>query len=205
MKFSLQHSVRWSFWITIITFILACIFSVTSTMLLEGVGWGLGMVIVIFLVIFGIVFDMIGISSTAANEKPFHGMASARVKGSKQAIRIVRNADRFSSFCNDVIGDIVGIISGAGTIIVVIKLMSATGNESNAIISTIVSVVFAGVVSALTVGGKAMGKSIAIHFSESLVLFMGKVFYFLELRLGIYIFNGKKKSNNGKRGNKRVI
>lgn len=205
MKFSLKHSIRWSILITIVTFILACVFSVTSTILLEGVGWGIGMLIVLMLVIIGIVFDMIGIASTAAVEKPFHGMAADRLKGSKQAIQIVRNADRFSSFCNDVIGDIVGVISGAGTAIVITKLLIATDSRDSILIYTIVSVVFAGVVSALTVGGKAMGKSFAIHFSEPLVLFMGKIFYFLEQRLGITIFNGKKKSKNGKRGNKRVI
>lgn len=205
MKFSLKHSIRWSILITIITFILACIFSVTSTILLEGVGWGVGMLIVFTLVVIGIFFDMIGIASAAAVEKPFHGMAADRVNGSKQAIQIVRNADRFSSFCNDVIGDIVGVISGAGTAIVIMKLLISTHNQDSTLIYTIVSVVFAGVVSALTVGGKAMGKSFAIHFSEQLVLFMGRIFYFLEQRLGIIIFNGKKKSKNGKRGNKRVI
>jgi hypothetical protein len=80
-------------------------------------------------------------------------------------------------------------------------------NADNALLSTVVSVLFAGLVSALTVGGKAMGKSFAIHYSNEIVLSIGKFFYFLEHRLGIRIFNGKKKknkSNNGKRGNKRA-
>jgi CBS domain containing-hemolysin-like protein len=206
MKFSFKHSMKWSIFISIVTFILACIFSVISTTILEGVGWGIGMLVVLLLVLIGIVFDMMGIASTAAVEKPFHAMASERVRGSKQAIQIVRNADRFSSFCNDVIGDIAGVISGAATAIVILNLLTSIGNSDNAIIYTVVSVIFAGVVSALTVGGKAMGKSIAIHFAEEFILLIGKFFYFLESRLGIHIFNGKKnKSSNGKRGNKRVV
>lgn len=202
MRFSLKDSVKWSVFVTIMTFVLACIFSVASTVMLEGVGWGLGMIIVLVLVIINIMFDMMGIASASAVEKPFHGMAASRVKGAKQAIQIVRNADRFSNFCNDVIGDIVGIISGAGTAIVVTKLLLFSGHDS-VIFATIVSVVFTGIVSALTVGGKALGKSFSIYYSGNFVLFIGKVFYFLEQRLGIVIFKGKK-SNNGKRGNKRA-
>lgn len=203
MKFSLKHSIKWSIFITIITFILACIFSVTSTIILEGVGWGIGMLIVLILILINIVFDMMGIASASAEEKPFHAMAAARVIGSKQAIRIIRNADRFSNFCNDVIGDIVGIISGAGTAIVITKLLLFSGHENHLVISTLVSVIFAGIVSALTVGGKALGKSFSIYYSGKFVLFTGKIFYFLERRLGIVLFEANKL-DNGKRGNKRA-
>lgn len=202
MKFSLKNSIKWSIFISVITFILACVFSIASTTVLEGVSWGLGMVTVLFLILIGIFFDMMGISSTAAKETPFHAMASEKVKGARQAINIVRNADRFSSFCNDVIGDISGIISGAATAIVVIKLITSMNSE-NTILYTIISVVFSGLVSALTVGGKAMGKSFAIHYSNHIVLMIGKFFYILNHRFGIQLFNQKKQSN-GKRGNKRA-
>lgn len=49
-------------------------------------------------------------------------MASEKVTGAREAIVIVRNADRFATFCNDVIGDISGIISGAASTLVVIQL-----------------------------------------------------------------------------------
>jgi CBS domain containing-hemolysin-like protein len=202
MKFSLKHSMKWSIFISIVTFILACIFSVTSTIVLEGTAWGFGMLTVLILVMIGIIFDMIGLASAAAEETPFHAMASEKVKGARQAINIVRNADRFSSFCNDVIGDITGIISGAATAIVVFKFISSM-DEANTVLYTVLSVVFSGLVSALTVGGKAMGKSFAIHYSTEIVLLIGKFFYLLNRRFGIHIFNSKKQSN-GKRGNKRA-
>lgn len=192
MKFSFKHSMNWSIFIFFVTFLLAAVFTVASTTVLAGVSWGIGMVIVLLLVIVGVFFDMLGLAAAAAKETPFHAMASERVKGSRQAIFIIRNADRFSNFCNDVIGDISGVISGAATALVVIKLMSSI--DGGAAMHTIVSVLFTSLVSALTVGGKALGKSFSIHHATSIVLLIGKVFYFLEEKFGLRIFNKARKA-----------
>lgn len=203
MKFSFSHSMKWSIFIFVLTFILGSIFSVTSTTILEGVGWGIGILIVFFIICVGIVFDMMGIASTAAKETPFNAMAAERVRGSKHAIAVVRNADRFSSFCNDVIGDISGIISGAASAIVVLKLFKGSMYAEYSTVYTVTNVTFTALVSALTVGGKALGKSVAIHNSTQIVLMIGKFFYFLETRLGLRVFSRRKsKLSNGKRGNK---
>ena len=50
-----------------------------------------------------------------ANEKPFHSMASRKVPGALEAIRLLRNAERVSSICNDVVGDICGVVSGSAS------------------------------------------------------------------------------------------
>lgn len=201
MKFSIKSSIRWSVLIAMVTFVMACIFTVASSSLLDGVSWGIGMLIVIILIFIGIVFDILGLAAASANEAPFHGMASEKVRGSRQAIYIVRNADRFSNICNDVIGDMTSVISGAAVTVVVIKLLNSYGDGDD-LLRTIVTVIFTAIVSALTVGGKAMGKSYAIHFSTSIILFIGQIFYQLEKRFGIRIFGPKRKSksSNGKRG-----
>jgi CBS domain containing-hemolysin-like protein len=201
MKFSIQKSIQWSVIIALVTFIMACILTVASSSLLDGVSWGMGMLIVIFLILIGIFFDILGLAAASANEVPFHGMASEKVNGSKQAIYIVRNADRFSNFCNDVVGDITSVISGAAVTVVVIKLLSSAG-DGESLLRTAVTVAFTAIVSALTVGGKAMGKSFAIHYSTAIVLLVGKIFYHLEIRFRIRIFSPKRKpkSSNGKRG-----
>lgn len=203
MKFSLNHSIRWSIFISAATFLLACVFSVASTVVLEGVAWGMGMVVVLVLVMIGIVFDIMGIASAAATERPLHAIAAERVRGAKKAIQIVRSADRFSSFCNDVIGDIVGVISGTATAVVVFKLVSAAGYE-NTVWYTVISVVFSAVVSGLMVGGKALGKSYAIHHANAIVLRIGKALDILERSTGISLFAGKNGKNrkraSGKRG-----
>jgi len=204
MKFSFKHSIKWSIFISVVTFILGGIFSVASTILLEDATWGVGMGIVFIFILIGILFDMMGLASASAEEKPFHAMASEKVSGSQQAIGIVRNADRFSNFCNDVIGDISGIVSGAASAAVVIKMLTSM-NAENAVIHSVVSVVISGLVAAFTVGGKALGKSFAIHYATDIVLVIGKFFYFLEQRIGIRIFKTKKnKTGNGKRGKKRA-
>lgn len=204
MKFSLISSLKWATTVFVMTFVIACILSVTATAVLQGVEWGIGVLVVFVVVLIGIVFDTIGIASAAAVETPFHAMAAERIKGAKQAIGITRNADRFSSFCNDVVGDIAGIISGSASALVVIEFIRDI-NAENTLLHTVVAVLFTGFVSGFTVGGKALGKSFAMHFSTPIILNVGKILYFLEHRLGIRVFNGKKnKSNNGKRGNKRA-
>lgn len=193
---------RWSIFISALTLVLASVFSVVSTAMLQGVVWAVGVVIVLVIVLVGIGFDMMGIASASANEKPFHAMAAEKVSGAKQAIYIVRNADRFSNFCNDVVGDICGIVSGTASALVVVKMIGSAA-ASDAVLTGAATVAFSAVVSALTVGGKALGKSFAINYSIPIVLWIGRLFFLLEDRFGIRVWNSKKKSK-GKRGTKRA-
>lgn len=154
----------------------------------------------VFIIIFiGIIFDAIGLSAAAANEVPFHAMAAEKVHGAKEAINICRNADRFSSFCNDVIGDISGIISGTASTLVVLQLVLELNYQQDSTMHYVLTVVFSSVVAALTVGGKAFGKSIAINYATPIVLFVGRIFYYLDQKFHIKIFNGKPKKNKKSR------
>ena len=203
MKQELRKWTNWSIGIAVITFVLAAIFSIVSTLLLSGVTWAVGMMLVLVIVFIGIFFDMIGIAATAANEVPFHAMASEKINGSKQAIQIVRNADRFASFCNDVIGDISGIISGTATALVIIQLTVSFQFKEDSLFQYIVSVVFTSVVAALTVGGKAFGKSVAIQFSTIIIFQVGRLFYFFENRFNIVIMKEKERKKKKARNMKR--
>ncbi|MGD6781020.1 hypothetical protein ACQCT3_16060 [Sutcliffiella horikoshii] len=191
-----KDAINWSLAIAVITLVLAAIFSIVSTYLLSGVTWAVGMVIVFIIVFIGIFFDMLGIASTAADEIPFHAMAAERVNGSKQAIQIVRNADRFASFCNDVIGDISGIISGTASAIVVISFTLSVGQREDSLFHYIVAVVFTSVVAAVTVGGKAFGKSMAIRYSTPILFQVGRLFYILEDKFNIVVLKENKKRKN---------
>lgn len=194
-----KDAINWSLAIAVITLVLAAIFSIVSTYLLSGVTWAIGMIIVFIIVFIGIFFDMLGIAATAADETPFHAMAAERVNGSKQSIQIVRSADRFASFCNDVIGDISGIISGTASAIVVISFTISIGQREDSFFHYVVAVAFTSVVAAVTVGGKAFGKSMAIRYSTPILFQVGKLFYFLEDRFKIVVM----KENKNKRKNKR--
>lgn len=187
MKLPFDKSINWSVAIAVITFVLAALFSIISTAMLNGVSWAAGMVIVFCIVLIGIIFDIIGVAATAAEEKPFHAMASEKVPGAKQAIMICRNADRVASFCNDVIGDISGIVSGTASAVVVIQLALQFGHGDGSIFHTIVAVVFTSIVAATTVGGKALGKSYAILHSKNVVFQVGRLLYLIEEKLKIKI------------------
>lgn len=192
-----QKSIHWSIWIAVITLVLAAIFSVISTFILSGVTWAIGTVIVFLIVILGVFFDTIGVAATAADEKPFHAMASERLKGAKHAVLITRNADRFANFCNDVIGDISGIISGTASAYVVLQFALQLGYGDTSVQYLVISVLFTSVVAALTVGGKAIGKTLAIHYSTPIIFQVGRILYLFEVRLKIKVFstNGKKKKD----------
>ncbi|WP_034680562.1 hypothetical protein [Caldalkalibacillus mannanilyticus] len=198
MKFSYKHTLRWSSLIAVTTLVLAAIFSIVSSAVLNGVSVALGIIVVLMIILIGIVFDAIGIAATAANEVPFHAMASEKVVGAREAIQICRNADRFSSFCNDVIGDISGIISGTASAVVVLRLVYEMGQAEDSMLHSIIFVTFASLVAALTVGGKAIGKSVAIYYSTDILLIVGKVFYQLDHKFHIKIFNGKSKNKEDK-------
>jgi len=196
MKFSYKHTLKWSALIAVITLVLAAIFSIVSSSVLNEVSVTIGMIVVLIIVLIGIVFDAIGIAAAAAKEVPFHAMASEKVLGAREAIQICRNADRFSSFCNDVIGDISGIISGTASAVVVLRFASSLGHSEDSIFHSVVFVIFASFVAALTVGGKAIGKSFAINYSTDILLLVGKLFYHLDHKLHIKIFNGKPSHKN---------
>lgn len=186
--------------IAVITLVLAAIFSVISTAILSGVSWAIGMVIVFLIVLLGVISDTIGVAATAAREKPFHAMAAEKLPGAKQAVQITRNADKFSNFTNDVIGDIAGVISGTASAFVVLQLAAQLGYGEGSTYQLVVSVIFTSIVAALTVGGKSVGKTIAITYSTEIIYRVGRLFYLLEVKLKVTIFsNGKRKRKQSKR------
>lgn len=144
----------------------------------------------------GIVFDVIGVAAAAGREAPFHAMASNRVRGAREGIWLVRNADKVSVFCNDVVGDIGGTLSGAVGASIVFQLIS----QGFPMTETILSTLMIALVAALTVGGKAVAKSFAINRSVDILLVAGKLLYVLE-KVG---FNfGQKRHKTAKNGKQR--
>ena len=88
-------------------------------------------------------------------------MASRKVKGAKTSVMLKKNADKVSSFCCDVIGDVCGVVSGSASVIIASSISSIVN-----INSFIVVLIVTAIVSSLTIGGKAIGKSFAINKSN---------------------------------------
>ncbi len=162
---------RWVVTVILLTFVISSILQMIQAGLMSKVNLAMAFVILITFVLIGILFDIIGVAVTSANETPFHSLSSQKIRGAKEAVRLIRNADRVGSFCNDVIGDIVGIISGSATTVIVAMIISSGIN----ITSFALTVVMTALVAALTIGGKAAGKRLAIDKSNSIVFFVGKV------------------------------
>lgn len=159
---------KWICVITIITFFMAIIMGYFSLVLMEKVSLFLAVIILLIIVFIGVFFDLIGIAATAADETPFHGMASHRLRGAKESISIVRNAGPVANFFNDVIGDISGIISGSASAAILIKI-----NEKISIQSTVTSIILTAVIAGITVCGKAFGKEIALRNANLIVFRIG--------------------------------
>lgn len=155
-------------WIIILislSFVISTVLSLSSEVLLRNVEVLEAFIILILIISIGIIFDIIGVAVTAADEKPFHSMASRKITGARTAIFMIRNASRISSICNDVIGDISGIISGTICASIAARLILFAPENSSIFLTIIIS----STVAAITVGGKALGKHLAIAGSNNIV------------------------------------
>lgn len=124
-------------------------------------------IILLFFVTVGVLFDIIGLSVATAEEKPFHAMASRNIKGAALTIKLIKNAEKVSNICNDVVGDIAGIVSGSAGAALAIKITLNMGNRS--LWENVVSLIVAALIAGLTIGGKAVGKTIAINHCNTII------------------------------------
>lgn len=152
--------------VTFVTFFIALLVSIGSEALVREVANTLvAFILLICIIAMGIFFDIIGTAATAASLPPFNAKAAKKIFGAPQAVKITQNASHFANFCNDVIGDIAGTLSGAIGAGIVYSLADMV-SFSNIILAGAAMTSF---VAAVTVGGKAIGKSIAINNAESIV------------------------------------
>lgn len=166
-------------WITTIfgtTIGISAAMSFFSNEILSGGGLILSFAVLLVIILIGILFDIIGVSVTAAEEKPFHSMAAKKVPEAREALKMLRRAERVSSFCNDVVGDICGVISGSAAAVIAAKAITGMSPVLGSVVQLLLSAVVAG----LTVGGKAFGKSIAMNNSTAIIHAAAKVMYLVK-------------------------
>lgn len=182
-----NNSKKWVVMIFLLSFILSASMMVASSNIMEEVNVYIALLVLLIIIIVNILFDIVGTAVTAAEEAPFHAMASRKLYGARQALRLIRNADKVSNFCNDVVGDICGVISGSASALIVIKL--ARSEDAG-----IVEFILTGLVASLTVGGKSIGKTVAIKHSNYIVYKVSVILKFLFGRISFKrLLNGKTK------------
>ncbi len=161
----------------IITFTMSGIFSFLSSGVMNLVSIWAAVLILLFIIFLGIIFDIIGMAVATADEAPFHSMAAKRIRYAGRAISLIKAKDKVSNFCNDVVGDICGIVSGSASAAVVAYLIKISPVFSNFLFGLVITAL----VAALTVGGKAMGKSIALRHSSFIVYNTARIISVLKL------------------------
>ena len=161
---------KWILTIVFITFIISFLLSFIANTTIPNISLVFGIIITLLFILIGILFDIVGVAVTSADEKVFHSMSSRKVKGASTAVKFKKNAEKVSSFCCDVIGDICGVISGAaGTAITAILVARFKCD-------LLVSGLFVtAIISSLTIGGKAIGKSFAINKSDIILYEFAKI------------------------------
>lgn len=176
-------NVKWVSQIVILAFTISFCLSFISESTIPNLSLPFGILLILLFILINIIFDVIGVAVTATDEKVFHSMNSRKVKGANIAVKMVKNAEKVSNFCCDVIGDICGVVSGAAS--ASISVIISTQLNSNAFFT---SLIVAAVVASLTIGGKALGKSIAINKSNLIIYESSKL-----LATVYHVKNKKKK------------
>jgi CBS domain containing-hemolysin-like protein len=170
-----NKTVRWVITIFLVTIFVSALISLISEEVMASSSIYVAFVILFIIVLIGIIFDIIGVSVTSADETPFHAMAARKVPGAKESIRLLRQAEKVSSICNDVVGDICGVVSGSASATIAAQVLQNFEFSWPRMITLLMSALVAG----LTVGGKAIGKTFAVNSSTNIVHSVGKLIYWL--------------------------
>ena len=164
---------NWVLTIFFATIAISAAISLVSDFVMGKSSMIVAFLILLMIVFIGIIFDIVGMAVATADEKPFHAMAARKVTGARECITLLRNAERVSSICNDVVGDICGVVSGSASATIAAQVLQ----NFELSFDSIVPLALSSLVAALTVGGKAIGKGIAVNNCTDIVYHAGQVIY----------------------------
>ena len=171
-----NKTIRWVVTIFFVTMLVSGVISLVSDRIMAVSGMVVAFLILLAIILVGIIFDIVGVAVTSADEKPFHSMAARKVPGAQESIKLLRNAERVSSICNDVVGDICGVVSGSASATIAAQVLQSFEFSVPQLITLVMSAMVAG----CTVGGKAIGKTFAINSCTKIVYTVGRVVYALK-------------------------
>ena len=164
----------WTIKIFFLTLIISAGVSVAAEYFISKLSLIAAIGVLAALIIIGILFDTVGVAFASCDQKPFMAMSAKKDKKAYFALKLLKNADIVSNFCNDVIGDICGIVSGAAGAAITLKAIALNASIPELIVSIAVSALIA----ASTVAGKSWGKRLALKKSKEIVLSVGNIVYF---------------------------
>lgn len=156
--------IKWILNIITIAFIISFCLSFISESTIPNLSLPFGIFLILLFIFISILFDIIGVAVTSSEEKVFHSMNSRKVRGANIAVKMVKNAEKVSNFCCDVIGDICGVVSGAAS--ASISVIISNNLHLNLFLT---SLIVAAIVASVTIGGKGLGKTFAINKSNIII------------------------------------
>ena len=152
------------------TFFCATLVSFVTNAAVESItAVSLVFLVLLLVVAVGVIFDAVGVAAMSADIVPFNARSSRKAPGAVITLKLLRKADVVANICCDVVGDICGIVSGALGATLVVILGDSLMN------TVLLAALMSGLVSALTVGGKAVMKGIAIRNADSIMGMVGIV------------------------------
>lgn len=155
----------------IIAFVLTIVFGLLSESILDETSWVVATIVILVLMAIALFFDMIGTAVILADPVSFNAMASKRIKGAKNGLKIIKAQNMVTSICSDVIGDIIGILSGAMGVGLALSLMSPQNAWYNPYLSILVSALIA----AISISIKAIVRMLAKKHCHKIVWNVGKL------------------------------
>jgi len=186
----------WSRWLRrgvgngVLTFVLSLIFSYLAEVLLRQITiLFLAFLLLLVVILFGVISDMIGFAAAAAEFGPLNARAANKVWGARQAVRLIKNADQVAVFCSDVMGDIACTLGGALGAAIVFRLLAGRPGLQFDWLTTVMT----GLVAGASVGGKALGKGLALREATEIIFRLGQLVAWVEKLTGYEFFRPTKE------------
>lgn len=175
--------------VAFLTFFIALTVSIGTEALVQAVRniW-VAIFLLVIIIALGIFFDIIGTAAAAVSLPPFNARAAKKVFGAYQAVKIAKNAGTVANYCNDVIGDIAGTLSGAVGAGIVVSLEKTFSLPDTVLIGAVMT----SFIAAVTVGGKSLGKNIAITRANNIIFRVAVVLGWWENLTGLELFKDRR-------------
>lgn len=162
----------WPLIVLATSLLLSFSFSFISELALNDANIIIAILVIVVFMFISVITDIIGVAVTAADVNPFRSMSAKKIRGAKEAIILIKNADKVASIIADILGDICSILSGAaGAVVTAVLIGNNTDLVQTILIASSVSALIAGII----IFGKAIGKKIALDGCDKIVLTLGKL------------------------------
>ena len=159
----------WGISVFFLSFALTVLFSFLTEVAVKDSAAFICVIVLLVLLVLNIGCDILANAIMSCDPEAYHAMASKKIKGAKRSVSLCRNASKLSSIFADVIGDICGIVSGAAGAALVVHFA-----QSGTVWELVASILISAAIGAMTGGGKALIKHLAVTFNKQIVFGFAK-------------------------------